>query len=242
MGRAIQCKCQVHYNCTTCPNWFYYWKEGDVCSIPQNSLYTNTTANEGIVYSGEWKRRLNRIFLGSGAPSVQTKIAARSNAVHIVEMRNTFEIADIEVSDVVIITNVLPVRFCIGAEGLGVRSVAATVKHELRHQDIGLSNPHADDIRIEIDGEEVDDYGDSDFDTVLDVDEEDGKWGIVTEVGCTDTYNMAGVDPLYLGFGDNEVCARIAEEENLDSAYKVDRDWANPGCQSLKPGGPNLTR
>lgn len=98
------------------------------------------------------------------------------------------------------------------------------------------------DIRIEIDGEEVDDHGDSDFDTVLDVDEVSGKWGIVTEVGCTDTYNMAGVDPSYLSYGDNEVRARIAEGENLDDAYKADRDWANPGCQSLKHGGPNLTR
>lgn len=54
--------------------------------------------------------------------------------------------------------------------------------------------------------------------------------------------NMAGVDPSYLSYGDNEVRARIAEGENLDDAYKADRDWANPGCQSLKHGGPNLTR
>ena len=31
-----------HPSCTTCPNcsnWFYYWKEGDVCSIPMNARW-----------------------------------------------------------------------------------------------------------------------------------------------------------------------------------------------------------
>ena len=48
--------------------------------------------------------------------------------------------------------------------------------------------------------------------------------------------SLDGVISGYVSYGDDEVRARIAEEGDLE--YCVDKDWANPGCQSMKPRGP----
>ena len=42
--------------CEGCPNWFYYWKDGDVCSIPDFVVYTNKA------YYGAYSRRNRDTF------------------------------------------------------------------------------------------------------------------------------------------------------------------------------------
>ncbi|MDO5318678.1 MAG: hypothetical protein Q4G65_08640 [bacterium] len=145
----------------------------------------------------------------------------------------------------VAITNWLPVvgHFSIGAAGAGIRSVAAAVKHEKRHREVFLSHPEnatnqpaPGDVGVHFD----ENPDDEDWDGVWNVDEISGRWGIVSNEKAADTYminRILGVDS-YVSYGDNEIRARLAEKENIESDCHANLDWCNPGCQSKVRRGP----
>ena len=54
-------ECKVT-DCEDCPNWFYYWKEGGVCGIPNDCIYTND-----LIF-GQSNFIQKRIELGNKAP------------------------------------------------------------------------------------------------------------------------------------------------------------------------------
>ena len=93
--------------CEGCPNWFYYWKDGDVCSIPDFVVYTNKA------YYGAYSRRKKRLTLGDSAPLQTGEEATLTNRE---DNASTIQV---------------------GASGKGVRCVAITVLHECRHKAIG---------------------------------------------------------------------------------------------------------
>ena len=239
------CTVVDHIDCDSCPNWFYYWKEGNVCGIPPDALYKEF-ANPLII--GKFNKFTGKIYIGRRAPNYRNKIDVYSNAVQVVSMPG-IPLYDIEGNEVmteeVLFTNIVRVAFKIGAEGAGVRAVAATVKHELRHAEIwsnyplfGSSPEEILGYGIELPGEpESRVEGDSDMDEVMDLDEISGRWGIETNPEVQDTFNLSGlIDISYESYGDNEVRARIAESEEL--CYDEGNDWANPGCQSKIVRGP----
>ena len=92
--------------CEGCPNWFYYWKDGDVCSIPDFVVYTNKA------YYGAYSRRKKRLTLGDSAPLQTYGEATLTNRE---DNASTIQV---------------------GASGKGVRCVAITVLHECRHKAI----------------------------------------------------------------------------------------------------------
>jgi len=229
--------CHGGDGCGSCPNWFFYWKEGEVCSIPQNAVY-DPSSRDNYSFDGRTDFANLRIILGPSAP--ECSYAKNVIGIFFSEKEDDNGIATVVKQDV----------FAqVGADSWGVRAVAATVKHELKHMEIHKSYVGSDKyippVTIEIEGEIIniggDDGYDSDSDFVADEDESGGKWGLKTMVGNPDTYGLAtAYSSVYHGYGDNEVQARNAEAVNLEDgvAYFTTRDWANPGCQSKKTRGP----
>ena len=218
--------------CPNCPNWFYYWREGNVCGITSNIVF----GSSDLDLAGEFVPLQNLIRVHAGAP-LQAALSYGTIYETVVETnRSTLVVEGIEVLEIAImITNrVARETFPLGAAGAGIRSVAATVKHERRHQEmyqILMDGQIPGDIPVLVDE-------DSDSDKVLDADEIAGRWGIVTDPKWPDTFGMRRISSQYEPYGDNEVRARIAEGEGLQDSYVRENDWCNPGCQSAIRRGP----
>ena len=90
-------------NPTSDPNWFYYWKEGNVCGIPASAVY-DSTASFGYVRPGVD----NILRLGVDAPTTNT-------GPEVYTHKTT--------GGTITVTGV----------GKGIASVAETVEHELYH-------------------------------------------------------------------------------------------------------------
>ncbi|MGN1046234.1 MAG: hypothetical protein ACI4QG_03980, partial [Candidatus Cryptobacteroides sp.] len=137
--------------------------------------------------------------------------------------------------DPVVVSNKVEIgRLPVGVDAAGIRAVAATVKHERRHQEmhqVFFGSQDTGDIPVFFDV-------DNDSDEVFDADEVAGRWGVVTDPNCPDTFDMWRISSQYESYGDNEVRARIAEEEGIQGAYSIENDWCNPGCQSEVCRGP----
>lgn len=103
-------------------------------------------------------------------------------------------------------------------QGKGTQCVAETVAHELHH--ITLFALLAG--RLDNDNDEIADVDESTLD------------GINSDPADPDTYNMGGI---YATYGDNEIRCR-KKELNPGIVVHPDRDWANPGSQSLNKFGP----
>ena len=162
--------------------------------------------------------------------------------------RQIMELSQLDSDDApVVITNWMPTTgtLWIGVSGAGIRSVAATVKHEMRHREMFLSHPENASHLSGIEGDVVvrfddEDPEDEDLDGVWSIDEISGRWEILTNEQDTDTYRLNSLfdgDP-YGSYGDNEIRARLAERQDLESAYHAEHDWCNPGCQSHIRRGP----
>ena len=226
------CKVKDELGCKRCPNWFYYWKEGEVCGIPHDAMYTNSGHGVQSTYTGEADFRRHRIILGTDAPLLQKKV----KGVYLEEEKSVSVITNVLFGDVYVTCVATNVTFnskeiLVGAEGFGVRAVAAIVKHEKCHLEMSDSFSFVVDFP---DDEQDDLIEDSDEDGVGDVAEETGEWGIVTDRHKPDTFGMIHVSSEYSSYGDNEIRARLAEENRLDEAYDASMDWAVPGNQCSK--------
>jgi len=100
------------YGVATDPNWFYYWKQDNVCGIPSSCVFTNADTFGSANYAG------NFIRLGRFAPTV--------NKVYTFHARTDGPLLP---------AGTYP-PITAGAEGKGIQSVAETIQHELEHLNI----------------------------------------------------------------------------------------------------------
>ena len=225
-------------DCSMCPNWFYYWREGGECSIPIDSIYSDGGYDENTMFYGQLDLATSKIVIGRDSIGNMHSNQVTGIVFDTTTDQNGFPISILRT-----------VRSYIGATAAGIRSVAATVKHELKHQEIFnmyvKSPDYLPGVTFEIGDEVIESGGcpinDVDNDRVLDLDEKSSRWGLETDVGNRDTYGMASIfGENYSSYGDNEVQARWAESIELEDgvSYFSGLDWANPGCQSKDPRGP----
>lgn len=129
------------------PNWFYYWKQGNVCSIPAKARYESRPG----VY-GSWSKADGLVLCDSAAQSsdgsfeVSAEVCLTNLVFEIRHRASPF--ADVKaissgvsgeeyfVVGVVRETEEQTRQLRIGGEGKGIRCVAMTVMHELGHRDM----------------------------------------------------------------------------------------------------------
>ena len=94
--------------CSNCPNWFYYWRDGGVCGIPEKSLYDGTTDAYGYCYPGldEWIRLGSKAAGTNLGPEIFTSQLAGFGPITAT------------------------------GQGKGIKCVAEVVFHEQHHLDI----------------------------------------------------------------------------------------------------------
>lgn len=180
-------------------NWFYYWKEGNVCGIPKDASYG---ALAFIV----------QIDDDETTPMMLSDFNAKENT------RNKFDSHTLEFGTIEV-----------GGTGKGIQCVAETVQHEMHHAYFlekyggACKNPEND-----LDGDGIPNAS------------EETEDGIRTSPRNPDTYHVATVFPdlgNYEEYGDDEIRCRKCEM-TLQITIFPERDWAKPGCQSIRPYGP----
>lgn len=129
------------------PNWFYYWKQGNVCSIPSKAKYEFRPRSYGY-----WNKTNGLVLCDHAAQNDDTSrnVSARiytTNWVYEIRHHPAF-LADVNacsagvageayyVTNIVGKTKEFDCEFKIGGDGEGIGCVAMTVKHELGHMDM----------------------------------------------------------------------------------------------------------
>jgi hypothetical protein len=135
--------------CANCPNWFYYWREGKVCSIPSDAKYEQRAGLYGF-----WNPSAGKMILSD--------LAAQSAGERYTLTANVFVTNYVYAIDHHVATSLLfdvsanscgktgEVYFVkkttratsesrrtieIGGTGRGIRCAALVVQHELCHKD-----------------------------------------------------------------------------------------------------------
>ena len=155
------------------PNWFYYWKQGNVCSIPSDAKYE---ARPGVY--GYWSRTNGLVLCDRAAQSSdgQFEVSADvylTNLVFEIRHHPSF-FADVKagsagvsgeayfVETIVSDISMTKKRIKIGGIGKGIGCVAMTVKHELGHMDmneIQVGSEEIVDLHIQSEDDKVATYG-----------------------------------------------------------------------------------
>ena len=137
--------------CPNCPNWFYYWREGDVCHIPSDAVWAEATgAHLGAL---GWLDASGVLFLTNLAADdeEQLRVSADYEMTNIVFSVEQEEVAPGSELFVTANSTGRPgVRYFVettktieqihvqgvllGGLGRGIGCVAATVTHELTHR------------------------------------------------------------------------------------------------------------
>jgi hypothetical protein len=182
------------------PNWFYYWKEGNVCGIRANDLYED----EDVF--GETKPAQDRnIRLGRSAPGTN------DGPSHCTATETGYG------------------SVTVTGQGKGIKCVAETIEHELHH--IAIYEAYHQQIA-------ANPQLDADHDNIP-IPAEAALDAIKSDPANADTFNLVrlyGQD--YATYGDEDVRCR-KKELKLTIKYEVEKDWANPGCQTRPaPFGP----
>lgn len=206
--------------CPGCPNWFYYWKNGDVCNMPDYVFYGgNESDMYGAAFVGVLSLLKDNPNLDPEVANVLAGIVDPNKLVALYDLAAEEE-EEGEVADVIIGKGKRAKKylgFKYGGRRAGLACCAAIVAHEVHHVD--LYNMNAD--RPDTDKDQMADGFESSMD------------GIATHVGRRDTYRLSRKNSnygVYAGYGDNEIRARRVERTKV--VYHKDRDWANPGFQS----------
>ena len=136
--------------CANCPNWFYYWREGKVCSIPSDAKYEQRAGLYGF-----WSQAKGLVLSDKAAESdVVLELTA-----HIIVTNRSYGVSA-RVSDSADVKScsagVPGVAYfaeerdldvddrgtwslSVGGDGRGIKCVAMTVKHELGHKNLSES-------------------------------------------------------------------------------------------------------
>jgi len=187
--------------CAGCPNWFWYWREGDVCGIPKNGKCKyDSTLGAGVAGTTEpWGDGVIRL----GPDASRTYSFPRS-------FQCTYDsVTYLDLSG-------------IGRPGWGIDSIVSALRHEQEHLDIYATFK----IRFGIIPRNPSDLdGDG-----LPLASEETYRGLKTDPGNADTYNLKSYHSDYSIYGDQELRARFMEQNDA-SPYKAypERDWAHPG-------------
>ena len=206
--------------CPNCPNWFYYWKNGGVCDMPEYVYYGgNKSDMYGEAFVGVLSLLKDNPNLDPEVASVIADIADPKRLVALYDLAAEEE-EEGKVADVIIGKGKRAKKypgFKYGGRREGLACCAAIVAHEVHHVD--LYNMNAD--RPDTDKDQMADGFESSMD------------GIATHVGRRDTYRLSRKNSnygVYAGYGDNEIRARRVERTKV--VYYEEKDWANPGFQS----------
>ena len=117
----------------------------------------------------------------------------------------------------------------VGGHGKGIKCVAETIEHEKHHIAIyeAYHKQIAATATIDADHDHIPDTAEATLDDIK------------SDPANSDTYNLVGLyGPTYSSYGDEDTRCR-KKEMTLTILYHVEKDWANPGCQTLpKPYGP----
>ena len=208
--------------CPNCPNWFYYWKNGGACNMPEYVYYGgNKSDMYGEAFVGVLSLLKDKPNLDPEVANVLAGIADPKKLVALYDLA-----AEVEKEDKVTAKKYRDEdsgkmkhypEFKYGGHREGLACCAAIVAHEVHHVDLSKENAGRPDT-------DKDQMADS-F--------ESSKDGIATHVGVKDTYRLSEKCDnfkIYEGYGDNEIRARWIERTKIE--YYEDKDWANPGFQS----------
>jgi len=192
------------------PNWFYYWKTGNVCGTTTGWEYDDLMGALGIIgyyVPGEDHVNVTGLVatLGDWPP---------------------FNLTHKYTSQVI----------TIGGADIGPHFCAQVVAHENLHKkfydDWALLIAAA-----ESDGNVYNDYYDDADDDGIPNGEEPTCEGIDSEPNDPDTYDMEGYIAGYASYGDQEIRCR---KKQMNPGLTVDdsKDWASPGTNSVPPFVP----
>ena len=135
--------------CSGCSNWFYYWREGDVCSIPKDALWS---VAEGIRNRTMGWCAHGTIYLTDLAANENDRSAEFASSFTIpscefsieTERRQFLDVTDKSAGEpgvayYVAITKTFPDQeehsiACVGGDGKGVGCAAQVVIHEIGHK------------------------------------------------------------------------------------------------------------
>jgi hypothetical protein len=185
------------------PNWFYYWKEGNVCGIgPIDTFDSNPKIRGTMGYSLPWQDDIIRLC----APAAFTN----DGPVTYIALGNAGWGSQ-----------------TVCGHGKGIKCVAEVLQHEGHH--IALYKAFHDQIARD---KTIDPDGDG-----IPSAAEAGTDGIRSNPQNPDTFNISGSIPEYATYGDEEIRCR-KEELKHTIQYHVEKDWADPGCQSKPAYGP----
>jgi len=151
-----------HPDCATCPgcsNWFYYWREGDVCSIPKDALWSeaegaheNTMGwhKEGLIYLTDFAAGENDecrdLVADFSIPTCVFRIVEEHREFLDVAGKSAGEkgiaySADAEITNGKPETHTVAV---VGGDGKGIGCAAQVVVHELGHKSYAQARDAAD--------------------------------------------------------------------------------------------------
>ncbi|MCL2104554.1 MAG: thrombospondin type 3 repeat-containing protein, partial [Kiritimatiellaeota bacterium] len=197
------------------PNWFYYWKDGNVCGIPNNCEYIKDQTFENI-FGATTPEYSSDIYLG--------KKAATERGAPITFHAHT----DVPLFPAI---NYPPVTT--GSNSKGILFLAEVIRHEWYHLDIYSQ------YRSSLGMQTL--YPDKDGDGIPDTLEMAGFMDVFSATNHPDTYKLDIRLPGY-GYdkiGDEEIRCRL-NAVNLTVQIYPERDWANPGCQHKNQYGPKV--
>jgi len=187
-----------------CPNWFYYWKDGNVCGIPPGKESTFVRFdNESMIAAAS--KDGTRIALGLKAADTQDLdfLTARTKTK--------------EDNDLLPKTNYPPITIHYGK---GIWYTAGNVKHETDHNKHTKKQFYVP----------VTNFTDTDKDIIPDILEISNYMGVNTATNTPDTYLLGKINSDYNEYGDEELRCRI-DSKNFIFPVFPNKDWANPGCQ-----------
>jgi hypothetical protein len=208
--------------CPNCPNWFYYWKNGGACKMPEYVYYGG---NKSDMYGAAF---VGVLRLLKDNPNLDPEVA--NVLADIVDPNKLVALYDLAAEEEQEFTVETPrwaksdeerkkfAGFVVGGKRGGLACCAAVVAHEVHH--IEMNNDSAGKT-------------DGDFDQIADT-LESSLDDVVTRTDDKDTYSFSSIPGFdtYTGYGDNEIRARKKERKHARERYFREKDWSNPGFQS----------
>ena len=208
--------------CPNCPNWFYYWKNGGACKMPEYVYYGG---NKSDMYGAAF---VGVLSLLKDNPNLDPEVAnVLADIVDPTRLVALYDLAAEKEQELVVETPRWAksdeerkkfAGFVVGGKRGGLACCAAVVAHEVHHVEMNYDSAGKTD---------------GDFDQIADI-LESSLDDVVTRTDDKDTYSFSSIPGFntYAGYGDNEIRARKKERKHARERYFREKDWSNPGFQS----------